>query len=94
MALRERCACSISFDPGEIIDDNDGVEHILSVSSLMELGPCLKGACAGAYVEVFPLAESAWASELPFMSSAPAQNDDELSAALAAAVESTRSIPA
>jgi HK97 family phage prohead protease len=94
VALYGRHDASISFDPGERFDSEDGMEHIVSVSSLAELGPTTSGACPGAYTEVFPLAEASWAGELPFMRTTPARTSDELSAALAAAVESTRSLKA
>ena len=94
VALRGQCACSISFDPGERVDGDDGVEHIMSVSKIMELGPCLEGACPGAYVEIFPLVDAAWATDLPFMSSAPAQDSQALSAVLERAARELRRLEA
>jgi HK97 family phage prohead protease len=49
---RSRTGASIGFEFGEIAEDDDGVEHMLSFSQLFELGPCPIGANPLAYSEL------------------------------------------
>lgn len=56
---RQRTGASILFEFGEIAEDDSGVEHILSFSSLHEVGPSPEGANPAAYAELVELATPA-----------------------------------
>jgi HK97 family phage prohead protease len=52
---RERTGASILFEFGEVAEDDDGLEHILSFSKLHEIGPSPQGVNPLAYAELVEL---------------------------------------
>jgi len=82
---RARTGASMLFDFGEIAEDDDGVEHMLSFSAIYEVGPCPEGANPEAYAELVERAADEGAAAEPEPAAAPAI-DSNPEVALAAAI--------
>ena len=57
MAGRERTGASFVFEFGEVAEDDDGVDHIMSFSDLFEVGPTPIGANPLAFAELVERSE-------------------------------------
>lgn len=81
---RSHTGASILFEFGEVAEDDDGLEHVLSFSNLFEVGPSPEGANPQAYTELVELPSSEQAESEP--EPAAASIDISTDAAMAATI--------